>query len=350
MTAPRGVDLELLGAVPVDAERILLVGGDGDLALRLRWRNPLAALTCLPDPDDPSLPDGAFDAIVLPEGLDGFARPQEALARLHDRLSPNGHIVLPIPNLAHWSAFYHLLHGHWPLLDPGLFERQRVRHLCLPETIDTLARAGLHVVKTRLTRHPVDEAKAGRWIPALEELCARLGLDGAAVAERAGVLRLLSLAARTEAPRPSPIHVETVTFSQVNDVRARLPTEHLASLPEVVATFHRELPDARSPPSGAAILVLHRPFTPDVSDWAARLGPWLRAGWLVVVDLDDHPDLIDRVLRRGARDSRWLPLLGAHAVQTSTPLLAEAFRRHNPEVAVFPNTAFEAPAPRVRGG
>ena len=59
---------------------------------------------------------------------------------------------------------------------------------------------------------------------------------------------------------------------------------------------------------------------------------FLNSGWLVVTEFDDHPDFL---LNRP--ENEYLTFRGVHAVQTSTPALADLLRRRNPEVAVFPN-------------
>jgi hypothetical protein len=64
-------------------------------------------------------------------------------------------------------------------------------------------------------------------------------------------------------------------------------------------------------------------------------------GWLVVCEFDDHPSQIPILHRSDVRNFD-----AVHAVQTSTPVLAEVFRRENPEVAVFPNAVARLPAPR----
>lgn len=64
----------------------------------------------------------------------------------------------------------------------------------------------------------------------------------------------------------------------------------------------------------------------------------LERGYLIVVDYDDFPDRAEDI----ACD--YFPLRACHAVQTSTPALAEVLRRHNPTVAVFENKISPPPA------
>ena len=57
-----------------------------------------------------------------------------------------------------------------------------------------------------------------------------------------------------------------------------------------------------------------------------------QAGWLVVTEFDDHPDFFS-----GMQDEAQLTFRGVHAIQTTTPALAEVLRARNPEIAIFPN-------------
>jgi len=64
----------------------------------------------------------------------------------------------------------------------------------------------------------------------------------------------------------------------------------------------------------------------------------LERGYLIIVDYDDYPDRAEDI----ACD--YFPLRACHAIQTSTPALAEILRRHNPNVMVFENRVSPPPA------
>jgi hypothetical protein len=66
----------------------------------------------------------------------------------------------------------------------------------------------------------------------------------------------------------------------------------------------------------------------------------IAAGYLVVTEFDDHPDFFQMMQFGGE-----MSFQGVHAIQTSTPALAEVLRRYNPEIAVFPNAVSSLPAP-----
>ena len=62
------------------------------------------------------------------------------------------------------------------------------------------------------------------------------------------------------------------------------------------------------------------------------------AGFLVVTEFDDLPDRFE-MMRMGGE----LGFYGVHAIQTSTLAMAEALRKYNPEIAVFPNAVGSLP-------
>ncbi len=66
----------------------------------------------------------------------------------------------------------------------------------------------------------------------------------------------------------------------------------------------------------------------------------LRKDYVVVSEFDDHPLFMRE---RGVDLDALLTFRAVHAVQTSTPTLAEVLRPQNPELGVFPNGVFELP-------
>ena len=60
-----------------------------------------------------------------------------------------------------------------------------------------------------------------------------------------------------------------------------------------------------------------------------------------MTEFDDHPDFFQNM-----QNEDQLSFRGVHAVQTSTPALAEVLRPRNPEVRVFPNAIRALPEVR----
>jgi glycosyltransferase involved in cell wall biosynthesis len=126
----------------------------------------------------------------------------------------------------------------------------------------------------------------------------------------------------------------------VSDVRVVHPLSALATDPAlrtvVTAAFARRQPHDHAP----RIFVLHRPLLAGQAG-LNTVRSLAAAGFLVVTEFDDHPDHFD-LIRLGGD----LTFRGVHALQTSTSAMAEVLRRHNPEIAVFPNAI--ASLPEVR--
>ena len=130
------------------------------------------------------------------------------------------------------------------------------------------------------------------------------------------------------------------------DVRTTLPLRELAK--SLSASVSLSLYKIDLPPllvEYPKILVVQRIGVTDVAGYKASIRKAVERGWVIVSELDDHPDLLNAVHGRPASDKMWHSLRLAHAVQTSTPALAEAFRPYNPKVATFANAAFRLGPP-----
>jgi len=137
------------------------------------------------------------------------------------------------------------------------------------------------------------------------------------------------------------------------DIRTRLPAQALRSAPEVAVVYSGptfRLPQL--PRDMPKVLILQRPAMVDVESWRGALALAIRNDWLLVLEYDDHPELVAQVKGRVLTATDWARYGYPHGVQTSTPQLGELFARFNPEVKVFANAAFEIapfperPAPR----
>lgn len=168
--------------------------------------------------------------------------------------------------------------------------------------------------------------------------------EGFAAAEPAddsgsGVVRLR----RTASER---LRLELITYAPLlMDVRTRLPAQALRSDPDLLVAYHPAPAGLPPMPRDAPkVAVLQRPADPDMARWGRFMAAAVEQGWVVVIEIDDHPRVIAQTHGR-ADEAVDLARYGyAHAIQTSTEPLAELFRGLNGEVAVFPNAVFELPA------
>lgn len=125
----------------------------------------------------------------------------------------------------------------------------------------------------------------------------------------------------------------------VSQVRVVEPMAALMREPAIAAGIAGPLETVPDLAGAPGVFILHRPALVGATGLeVVRI--LSRRGWVVVCEFDDHPSQIG-VLHR----SDVVNFSGVHAIQTSTPALAEVFRRENPEVAVFPNALAQLPEP-----
>lgn len=316
MPPPSGVDadvqtedarLVLADRIPLSCRMALAVGcGDGALGVELRRRNPACAIVGIEAEPAlarqaagvlhqvhcldirwgvlPSLPSAADCILIGSRMLASADDPAAMIAGLEGLLAPGGVVVACMPDM---SARF---------------------------GIDAFARmiepAGLHLV----------DVEEGKW-------------------SDPGI-RWVGRAMRMVVPRISIASTMLPPVGGVSQVRVVEPQRALASLPGVstrIANRVADVPDLGGEPG---IFILHRPALLGAQGLSIvrRL---IAQGWLVVCEFDDHPSQIPILYRSDVQNFR-----AVHAIQTSTPHLAEVFRVENPEVAVFPNGICTLPEPR----
>nr|WP_294549436.1 methyltransferase domain-containing protein [uncultured Rhodopila sp.] len=344
-------DADLLERIPLAARTVLFAGyGDGLLAAAYRRLNPKARLLGL-DPDAEAAPphldavaaDLDADALPfdLPHGLDCIvyrgclerARDPGALLRRHAAaLSPDGVMVIHVPNTGHWRIAERLLRG-----EDAEAEADQPRGLTRESMRRHLLSAGLTLCD--VIPHGSDEdgaAFAEALAPGLEAL----GIDPEEYALRAAPL-YLTWRARKE-PRPKVILSGNMLapVGGVSHVRVVHPLRAIASDPSFRAELTAEVFPRGPGDDTPRIFVLHRPVLIGEKG-LATIRALTAAGNLVVTEFDDHPDHFEMMRVAGN-----LTFRGVHALQTSTSAMAEVLRQYNPEIAVFPNAM--AALPEVR--
>lgn len=154
---------------------------------------------------------------------------------------------------------------------------------------------------------------------------------------------------------PHPLHIHMAMLApDFMDARTHLPLREIGEVPGVTTSFSdRQVVFPKLPADQPKLLLTQRGRVANPQFWIEGIVKLVRQGWIVVAEYDDHPDLVGTISAQKSSESRWMAIQTAHAVQTSTQILAGAFRPYNPEVAVFPNAAFEVvpavPPPRRDG-
>ena len=303
--APAPDGASLVDKIPLSAAVVLLLGcGDGTIGAAFRRRNPrsrvigieanphlahrastvLDEVYCLAPEPGPLPPLPPADCILLDARLvAALGRPADLLAELARLLAPGGLVVFCAP--------------------AGPVEAQH----------QLLLDAGLHALDG-------------------EEMPLPSAPDGPAT-------QIVWRAATGAIPPLRVFSTMLPPVGGVSQVRVVEPLRALAGEPAIAtAIIHRpeDVPDTQGSPG---IFILHRPALLG-ADGLATVRYLIARSWLVVCEFDDHPSQIAILHRSDVHNFD-----AVHAIQTSTPTLAEVLARENPEVAVFPNALHHLPEP-----
>jgi trans-aconitate methyltransferase/glycosyltransferase involved in cell wall biosynthesis len=363
---PDDANPDLLARIPLTARVVWDIGcGTGKLGMLYKRYNPQARVLGIEaDPArarvaatrldevvvgdvetlaNPFARHGPPDCIVYGDVLEHLRAPEAVLAAHARLLAPDGLILICVPNVEHWSFAARLLAGSWAYEDSGLLDRTHLRWFTASGMAQALREAGLSAVD--MAPRVFQSDSHGAFVRALAPALAALGTDAAEYERRSAPLQFVWRARRTALARR--LHVSAHMLPPeggVSHVRVVYPMQAIASDPAIVLHLmrDRELPEL--PEEAPGILVLHR-LVICGSEGLASLRNLLGRGYVLVMEFDDNPDFM-RLLQQ----PELYTFRGVHAVQASTPALAEVIRRDNTEVAVFPNAVPVLPQPRNFAG
>ena len=132
------------------APTVAVYGIEGDPALLAQAEKILDGCWAA-DLDAPGWPalvkDKTFDVIIFADVLEHLKSPGEVLVNALPLLSEKGQVVICLPNVRHWSTFYHLyIKGVWPSNDRGIFDKTHLHFFARRNILDLISEAGLEVV------------------------------------------------------------------------------------------------------------------------------------------------------------------------------------------------------------
>ena len=111
----------------------------------------------LPEFDEP------FDAIVYGDVLEHLVDPLRTLQGLNRWLSPNGRVVVSVPNVAHLAIRLSLLMGRFDYFDRGILDRTHLRFFTERSLKRLLLAAGLVLVRRTATAVPLYQVAPSSW-------------------------------------------------------------------------------------------------------------------------------------------------------------------------------------------
>jgi hypothetical protein len=250
-------------------------------------------------------------------------------------LSPRGVMVICVPNAAHWSVTLKLLTGRFDYEDQGVLDRTHLRWFTLASMEKALVETGLQLcdVSPRI----FDQKGAEAMADALKDGLTAIGVTRESFLARSAPTQFIWRARRTPQPPVAIRSTMLKPYGGVSDIRVLLPLRALKSDPSVAVQVGEidsfPLPTEKMP----AICILHRPLLLG-ENGILFFRHLLARGFVVVTEFDDRPDFMPEL-----RDDSLMNFRAAHAVQTSTEVLAETLREQNPEVAVFRNGIGQLP-------
>jgi len=299
--APYADGASLIDKIPLSAAVVLLMGcGDGAIGAAFRRRNPRSRVIGIEA--DPQLAQRASRVLNQVYCLAPEPGPLPALP-------PADCIVLAAGMVAALARPADLLAELARLLAPG-----GIVVFCTPPEAQhrLLLDAGLQALDAEAMQLPTADGPATQ------------------IVWRAATASVLPL--RVFSTMLPPV-------GGVSQVRVVEPLRALAGEPAIATSIvHRPeaVPDMQGAPG---IFILHRPALLG-ADGLATVRALIARGWLVVCEFDDHPSQIPILHRSDVHNFD-----AVHAIQTSTPALAEVLARENPEVAIFPNALYHLPEP-----
>ncbi|WP_284944943.1 methyltransferase domain-containing protein [Acidisoma cladoniae] len=349
---PDNLNPDLLDRIPADAKVVLDVGCHmGLLGAVHRRRNPrvrylgvdtdIAALrvaatrlseVALLDVETGPLPfevPGGYDCIIYGDVLEHLKDPWRILREHAALLSETGVMLICVPNVGHWSVARRLIDGTFDYDDSGILDRTHLRWFTQETMRKALLGAGLTLCD--VTARIFDREGPAHFADAIAETLARLGVSRESYISRSAPLQYVWRARRVEQPRFAVRGTMLSPYAGVSDIRVIHPFRALQTDASVIVQVG-ELDKFPQPTVDLpAICILHRPLLVG-EEGLAIFRYLLRRGFLVVTEFDDLPDFLP-----GLRDDNLMNFRAAHAVQTSTNVLAETLREQNPEVRVFRN-------------
>jgi 2-polyprenyl-3-methyl-5-hydroxy-6-metoxy-1,4-benzoquinol methylase len=173
--------VDLFPFIPKEAKRILDIGcASGQTGRKIKERqdctvhgveiNKKAALEASKYLDRvitssvelalPTLPNNEYDCVLFLDVIEHLVSPEEVLLQIHGKISKDGHLVICVPNIGHWTIIQSLLEGKWDYQDEGILDRTHLRFFTLDSLVRLITNSGFKIITqgaTKLKRDPPEK-------------------------------------------------------------------------------------------------------------------------------------------------------------------------------------------------
>lgn len=89
---------------------------------------------------------GRFDCIVCSHILEHLYQPQELLSRLHENLTPDGNLIIALPNVLHWKQRLEFIKGNFKYTDGGIMDKTHYRFFDWETSLELVQNSGYTVI------------------------------------------------------------------------------------------------------------------------------------------------------------------------------------------------------------
>lgn len=273
--------------------------------------------------EDWSKVKGLFDAILIQSSLIGTLSPKKLVAtikKIAEHLNDDGTIIFTLDNIGHAENLEAILNGKPPKFRVTLTQE---------ELSNAIEDAGLTVLRS---------LNAGRGVHVHRQLAELTKTELA-------VFVYILTAYKSEPPKKTLIQTLVGESTVCAPIRVHMPNTFFMTDPNVFIVtspvgksyklYEQEQFDER-------VFINQRMCFPSFAVGLDFFNILRKKGILFISEMDDNPILWEDDYKK----TEWINFRAVHAIQTSTPYLANLLQEFNPHVKIFPNHLRRLPPPR----
>ena len=266
---------------------------------------------------------GPFDAILIQSSLIGTLSPKKlvkTIKKIAELLNDDGTLIFTLDNIGHAENLDAILEGKPPIFRVTLTQE---------ELSNAIEDAGLNVLRS---------LNAGRGVQVRRQLAELTKTEMA-------VFVYIVTACKSEPPKKTLIQTLIGESTVCAPLRVHMPNAFFMANPNVfiVASpvgkpyklYEQEQFEER-------VFINQRMCFPSFAVGLDFFNILRKKGILFISEMDDNPILWEEDYKKTA----WINFRAVHAIQTSTPYLANLLKEFNPHVKIFANQLRRLPPPR----